>query len=194
MAALEALWMEEAVAFPQSDIPITWEIWLRRHRGLDHLARLRDYAEHFNLTVGDQAITFVDRTVVLVTGTADDLSRSVEILGMIAEVRMPKTTAAFFTEMAGVEQQELVDDLVSRIVAPGAGTPFVCLLDTGLNQAHPLLSQIANPADLHTYRLAWASMTVTVTEHRWPGWLRSVIWSMWFRWLGRYRALTGSSP
>jgi hypothetical protein len=155
MAALEAFWMEESIAFPQSDIPITWEIWLRRHRGLDHLARLRGYAEHFNLTVGEQAITFVDRTVVLVAGTANDLSRSVEILGMIAEVRMPKTTAAFFTEMTGVEQQEWVDDLVSRMLAPDAGTPFVCLFDTGLNQAHPLLTQIANPADLHTYRPAW---------------------------------------
>ena len=155
LAALEALWTEESIPFPQPDVSTTWEVWLRRHSGIDHLARLRGYAEHFHLTVGGQAITFVDRTVVLVTGTANDLSRSVEILGMIAEVRMPKTTAAFFTEMTAVEQQEWIDELVSRIVPPGAGTPFVCLLDTGLNQAHPLLTQTVNPADLHTYRPAW---------------------------------------
>src|SRR5215831_13080953 len=107
--------------FPQPDVSTTWEVWLRRHSGIDHLARLRGYAEHFHLTVGGQAITFVDRSVVLVTGTANDLSRSVEILGMIAEVRMPKTPAAFFTEMTAVEQQEWIDELVSRIVPPGAG-------------------------------------------------------------------------
>jgi hypothetical protein len=156
LAALEALWTEETIPFPQPDVSIRWEVWLRRHSGIDHLARLRGYAEHFHLTVGGQVITFVDRTVVLVTGTASDLSRSVEILGMIAEVRLPKTTAAFFTEMTAVEQQERIDELTSRIVPPGAGAPFVCLLDTGINQAHPLLTQTVSPADLHTYKPAGA--------------------------------------
>ena len=130
-------------------------VWLRLHRGVDHLARLRGYAEHFHLTIGDQAITFVDRTVVLVTGTANDLSRSIEILGMIAEVRVPKETAAFFTEMTGVEQQDWVDELASRVVQPVQGAPFVCLLDTGLNQAHPLLTHVTDPADLHSYKPDW---------------------------------------
>jgi hypothetical protein len=93
LAALEALWTEESIGFPQPDVSITWEVWLRRHSDIDHLARLRGYAEHFHLTVGEQAITFVDRTVVLVTGTANDLSRSAEILGMIAEVRMPENNS-----------------------------------------------------------------------------------------------------
>jgi hypothetical protein len=69
------------------------------------------------LTVGEQNITFVDRTVVLVRGTANDLSRSTRILGMIAELRLPKTTAAFFTDMTAVEQQEWVDDLAVFCIA-----------------------------------------------------------------------------
>lgn len=81
-------------------------MWLRRDRGVDHLARLRGYAEHFNLRVGEQVLTFVDRKVVLVMGTANDLARSIEILGMIAEVRIPKTTADFFAGMTAVEQRE----------------------------------------------------------------------------------------
>ena len=100
-------------------------------------------------------VTFIDRTVVLVRGTANDLSRSVDVLGMIAEVRLPKVTAAFFTEMTSVEQQQWVDDLVGIITAPAANAPFVCLFDTGLNQAHPLLNRIANLGDLHTYKPAW---------------------------------------
>lgn len=154
-AALEALWTEERLPFPARDQRTTWEVWLRRQRGVDHLERLRRYAEDFGLAVGEQAITFVDRVVVLVTGTADQLSASVDILGMIAELRAPKQTAAFFANLSAVEQQEWVNDLLARMTPPIEGAPFVCLLDTGINQAHPLLTAVVDFADLDTYRPAW---------------------------------------
>jgi hypothetical protein len=155
LAALEALWTEETLPFPDRNAVLTWEVWLRGGREVNHLARLRGYAEHFHLTVGEQSITFVDRTVVLVRGTANDLSRSIDILGMIAELRSPTTTAAFFTEMTAIEQQAWVDDLAVRLVPPMAGSPYVCLFDTGLNGAHPLLVQVTAYADCHTYKPAW---------------------------------------
>jgi hypothetical protein len=155
LAALEALWTEETLPFPNHNDTVTWELWLRREPGLDHLARLRRYAEHFNLQVGDQALTFVDRIVVLVRGTANDLARSVDILGMIAEVRLPKVTAAFFTEMTSVEQQQWIDELLARIAAPPDGAPYVCLFDTGVNQGHALLQHIVAQTDLHTYKPGW---------------------------------------
>jgi hypothetical protein len=156
LAALEALWMEDIIPFPPLDAVTTWEVWLRRSKDeLNHLERLRANAQAFDLVVGNQQITFVDRTVVLVRGTANNLSRSAEILGMIAELRLPKISAAFFTDMNGIAQQEWVDNLAARIQAPGAGSPFICLLDTGLNHAHPLLAPVADQNDLHTYKPAW---------------------------------------
>lgn len=153
LAALEALWTEETIPFPAPTMLITWEVWLRR--GGDQLARLREYAERFNLVVRDEALSFVDRTVVLVRATAESLSRSIEVLGMIAELRLPKPTAAFFAEMDANEQQEWVADLANRLVPPPQGSPFVCLLDTGLNNGHALLSPVADTADLHAYKPAW---------------------------------------
>ena len=155
LAALEALWTEETLPFPDRTSVITWEVWLRRQHEINHLARLHGYAEHFDLTVGEQVVSFVDRTVVLVRGTANNLARSIDILGMIAEIRLPKVTAAFFAEMSAIEQQEWVDDLAARVVPPEDNSPFVCLLDTGLNGAHPLLTAVTNQNDLHTYKPAW---------------------------------------
>jgi hypothetical protein len=155
LAALEALWTEDHLPFPDRNARITWEVWLRRDHGVNHLARLRGYAEHFGLTVGAQAVAFVDRTVVLVVGSANNLSRSIEVLGMIAEVRSPKTTAAFFIEMSGIDQQQRVVELARRITPPSLGAPSVCLFDTGMNQGHPLLTMVVDPADLHTYKPAW---------------------------------------
>lgn len=157
LAALEALWTETDIAFPEVEAVTTWEVWLRRFKDVDHLARLRAFADAFHLTVGRQTVSFVDRKVVLVRGTARDLSRSVEILGMIAEVRLPKTTAAFFTDMNAIEQQAWVDDLAGRVTAPPPDAPYVCLFDTGLNHGHPLLAQVVAEGDLHTYKPVWGT-------------------------------------
>lgn len=157
LAALEALWTENDVAFPDADAVTTWEVWLRRFKDVDHLARLRAHAETFHLTVGQQSVSFVDRKIVLVRGRARNLSRSVEILGMIAEVRLPKTTAAFFTDMNAIEQQAWINDLAGRMSAPPADTPYVCLFDTGVNHTHPLLTQVVAEGDLHAYKPAWGT-------------------------------------
>jgi hypothetical protein len=154
-AALGALWSEERLPFPPRDLPMTWEVWLRCQPDIDHLARLRLYAPNFGLTVGDQVISFVDRVIVLVNGTADQLGASIDILGMIAELRVPKRTAAFYANMTAVEQQPLVDGLRARLILLGARATFVCLFDTGINQAHPLLLPVVSTADLHTYKPQW---------------------------------------
>lgn len=157
LAALEALWTETDLAFPAADTMTMWEVWLRRVKDVDHLARLRAHAEAFNLNIGHQTVSFVDRKVVLVRGTALDLSRSVEVLGMIAEVRLPKTTAAFFTSMNAVDQQAWVDELAGRATAPGVDAPYVCLFDTGLNHEHPLFAHVAAATDMHAYKPAWGT-------------------------------------
>jgi len=155
LAALEALWLEEGLPFPQSTEVRTWEVWLRKSGSVDHLERLRAFASHFDLVVGQQLVTFVDRTIVHVRGTAANLARSVEILGMIAELHAPKTTAAFFTDLDGKEQTEWVQELADRIAAPAPNTPYVCLFDTGVSHPHPLLVKVADAADRHTYKPAW---------------------------------------
>jgi hypothetical protein len=118
LAALEALWTETDTPFPVPAAPITWEVWLRRSKNVDQLERLRAYGPAFELAVGAQTVSFVDRRVVLVYGTASNLSRSIDILGMIAELRLPKVTSDFFTEMSAQEQHEWIDDLATRMSRP----------------------------------------------------------------------------
>jgi hypothetical protein len=154
VAALEALWTDTA-AFPGLDQDQTWEVWLRHSEELDHLARFRAVAGEFHLRVSEEAIAFIDRKIVLVHGKGSDLAASNDLIGAIAELRLAKTTADFFTDMTLVEQQAWVEDLAGHLQQPAADAPFVCLLDTGLNHAHPLISPAAADGDLHTYKPAW---------------------------------------
>ncbi len=57
--------------------------------------------------------------------------------------------------MAAVDQQAWVADLVTRISSGADDSPFVCLLDTGINGAHPLIAPAFNDGDAHTYKPAW---------------------------------------
>jgi Subtilase family len=155
LAALEALWTDDEIPFPAGQGAITWEVWLRRSEEIDHLARLRATGPALGLTVGDQTISFVDRTIVLVRATPAQLSRSIEILAAIAELRAAKTSVSFFTGMNAAEQEAWVADLAGRLVLPPQGSPYVSLLDTGVNRAHPLVSPVLAENDLHTYRPDW---------------------------------------
>jgi hypothetical protein len=157
LAALEALWTDDPSLYPETNQPTTWEVWLRRFEAVDHLARLREYADRFGLDVGENTIQFIDRTIVLIHGTATGLSRSIDILSAIAELRLAKTTAAFFTQMNAVEQRAWVENLAARLTPPPDGAPYICLLDTGVNAAHPLLAPILHTNELHTYKPAWGT-------------------------------------
>src|SRR3546814_10850701 len=72
-------------------------------------------------------------------------------------MRLAKETAAFFTRMNAIEQWEWVESLAGRLEAPDEDAPYVCLLDTGVNEAHPLLAPVTNNDDLHTYNPAWGT-------------------------------------
>jgi Subtilase family len=157
LAALEALWTDDPQLFPARDATVIWEVWLRRGDGADQLERLRDHAAGLNIEVGTKSVKFIDRTIVLVRATADNLARSIDLLGAIAELRLAKTTASLFTDMTAIEQQVWVDDLAQRLNPPLVNAPYVCLLDTGVNHAHPLLSPVIVQNDLHTYNPAWGA-------------------------------------
>jgi hypothetical protein len=61
LAALEALWTELALPFPDHQAVANWEVWLRKGGDVDHLARLHARAPQFELAVGEQRVSFVDR-------------------------------------------------------------------------------------------------------------------------------------
>jgi hypothetical protein len=155
LAALGALWTDVPELYPDSDQNVVWEVWLRRNAEINHVERLRDYAQNYDLTVSAHEIVFIDRIIVLVHGTGKNLAKSNDILGAIAELRLAKTTADFFTGMNAVDQQAWVENLISRIVAPAEGAPYICLLDTGINSGHPLLEDVVADNDLHTYEPGW---------------------------------------
>lgn len=139
-AALEAFWTDEPGALPEPGRSVWWEIWLRG--GSDPDAILNDFmarAVGLGLQLSSGTLRFPDRTVVLARGNTDQMTASVELLDCVAELRLAKDLASFFSEISPREQGEWVDDFVSRLALPGDDCPAVCVLDTGVTRDHPLI-------------------------------------------------------
>ncbi len=153
-ATLQALWTDATEAYPAGNETIWWEVWLRRHDGVE-LQRLLQYSEQANLEVGERRLGFDDRIVILVRGTAADLSGSLDVLNDLAEVRKAKESTALFADAPAVEQAQWLDDLKHRTTPPGVRAPTVCILDTGVTRAHPLLEDLIAVGDAMSVDAGW---------------------------------------
>lgn len=156
LATLRALWTDEASSYPKPTEAIWWEVWLRRHDGRE-LERLLEFAMYAQLTVSPRRIEFEDRIVTLVHGSAEQLSISLDVLNDIAELQKAKEPAALLSKLEAFEQAEWVEELRQRTAEPPQGAPAVCLLDTGVNRGHPLLTDSLDEADMHACEPTWGT-------------------------------------
>jgi hypothetical protein len=157
-AALGSFWTDDEALLPQSGKAIWWEVWLRAGEDPAKITSLfMEHAEKVDISVRGDPIRFRDRTVLLAFGTPEQLSQSVELLDCVAELRLAKERPEFFTGLQVHEQAEWVADLRGRIQQASGDLPAVCLLDTGVNNGHPLLQESLSDEDRLTCHPAWGS-------------------------------------
>ncbi|WP_254612466.1 S8 family serine peptidase [Pseudomonas aeruginosa] len=160
-AEIRALWTDAPELLPDDlATAFWWEVWLpvrgagQRQIVVEDFKKLARLAE---CVVSDKQVNFPERTVLLMYGSQQQFSRSVMTLNCVAELRYAKETAEFFDGMGVREQQAWADDLLRRArLQPSDDTaPRVCLLDSGVTRAHPLLAPLMDASDLHTVEPAW---------------------------------------
>ncbi|MET0087592.1 MAG: S8 family peptidase [Sedimenticola sp.] len=156
-AALQALWTDDEALYPIADTEAWWEIWLRRSEEIDYEGVFKEHAPELGIQVSEETIHFLDRTVMLAKATREQLSQSIRLIGAIAEVRSTKDTSAFFVDLGALDQMQWIEDALVRMAHPPDDSPAVCVLDTGLNNAHPLLAPLAADEDIHTYNPVWGT-------------------------------------
>lgn len=163
-ATLKALWTDDVNVFPTTDDEtFWWEVWLPiRDDRAATVATFRDLAEAQGFFIAPGELEFPERTVLLAYTSAGRMKNSMMTINSIAELRRAKETAEFFDGMAPREQPEWLNDLLGRTVfaGPEKPVPHVCLLDTGVNNGHPLIAPALADPDLHTVEPAWGTADV----------------------------------
>jgi len=156
-AALDSLWTDDQSQLPENpDEIFWWEVWLPimgNRQAVIHDFRL--LAEVAELEVSDQVLEFPERSVLLVKGTQTQFTCNSLLLNTVSELRRAKETAAFFDELAPIEQAEWADELLSRLQINNENTPYICILDTGTNIGHPLISPFINSTDQFVVNPNW---------------------------------------
>jgi hypothetical protein len=156
LATLRALWTDDQSIYPNESDKIWWELWLRRHDGKEVL-RVERFAKQKDVILNTRRLEFDDRIVILAYCTSTQLATSIDLLNDLAEVRKAKDAATFFIELSATEQAEWLADLQKRITPATDGAPAVCILDTGVSNAHPLLSPSLKSKDCHACDSNWGT-------------------------------------
>jgi len=159
VAALEALWTDDLDQLPDdTEQGFWWEVWLPvrgNRQGVIHDFTL--LANTIGIEVSPQSLRFPENSVLLAKGNRRQFSQTSLLLNNISELRRAKETATFFDEMPANQQQEWADELLNRTSFSEVTdtTPYVCILDTGVNIGHPLLNSVIANEDQFSLDEEW---------------------------------------
>jgi hypothetical protein len=151
-ALLDALWTDPRGSPPPMGQAVWWELWC----WADRAEVVKEAARRLGSHVSDLTLKFPELITVPVHAERTTIETLVAATGGISEIRRASDTAAFFTTEVRETQQPWVDDLAARIVWPGEEVPAVCLLDTGVNRAHPLIEPALSPDDTLAVNELWS--------------------------------------
>ncbi len=155
-AVLKSFWRSEEWAEAPTEQPDWVEVWLSGDTE-EVISRFGSIARVLELGVADDVLKFPERTVKLVRATRQQLERLIENSDDIAEFRIARRLASFFIELENRDQMEHVRDLLARCSFNDDAKVAVCILDTGVNNAHLLLKPVLNGVDLHTAKPEWGT-------------------------------------
>lgn len=160
MATLKEFWSDSPeIPFPPVNEVRWWEVWFRKtSNDEERFGRVMQNLQAIGAQIGESELTFPEHFVRLVKATADQLSASLMLLDNLAEIRNPQETADCFMREGVVGREQWIADLIARtdIVIDDAST-FICLLDSGVNNRHPLISPFLPDDRLYAHNPAWGN-------------------------------------
>ena len=155
-ALVEAMWTGEKSRIPKEE-SVWCEVWLRYDRKKTAETVKDEFMQlcrQMDIAVKNQSIVFPERLVVGVYADYGLLLALMEGSSAIAEFRRMVPPTSFFMSLSPAGQREWSGELAGRIVTDGSEKISVCLLDTGINNGHPILEKIVKDSDCHTIELS----------------------------------------
>lgn len=156
IATLNSFWVDAPeIPFPKENENIWWEVWFRKSD--DYIEKLKSV--YYNLEIvgcqiGQSQIELADHIVKVIRGTTEQLSNSLLLLDNLAELRQPQEIANFIESFE--DKREWLNDLKERTKNNfDENSVLICLLDTGINNKHPLLENFVFDDNLHSYNESW---------------------------------------
>ncbi len=152
---IESFWQDSKNLIPADD-PEWCEVWLSSDQ--------KEVIERFEILLEQQQIKskigtvrFPERAVKIIHANHRQLQTITRLSDDIAEYRRAKETALFWLDQGNKEQAEWVETILQRLEVDQDSDIAVCILDTGVNQGHPLLAPCLKSEDCQSVDLEWGT-------------------------------------
>jgi hypothetical protein len=148
VAAFDALWTDPEQP-PAPDSGAWYELWIRRDGERWESQLSREFG-NLGLSFPDLKLVLPEHIVIVVRATRTLIESSLDLLNALSEIRKARPCSVGLTDLSGGEQEEWIDEALERIHWPADDAPAVCLIDSGVNRAHPLIEPLLNERDCET--------------------------------------------
>lgn len=160
LTLLEGLWTDPSHLIPTDEAK--WcEAWLRveteGNKEQEQIERFTCTADRLQIERKNNYVLFPERAVLLINASREQLINLMLSSDLIAEFRKGQEAAGFWMNETAITQKQWVDDLLSRLEVEAEPKIKICLLDTGVNNGHRLLSPLLADADMLTVDPAWGT-------------------------------------
>jgi hypothetical protein len=153
-ATLETFWTDDPEMLPDIGEEFWWEVWVLSS-ALEDIVRM---AADLGLNVSDaeQWLNFAEHSVLQILGTRENIELLVFNGPSVVELRKAgDNPRVYLDEFEATDQTAAIEELSGRTTWPGREVPAICLLDTGVARAHPLIEPALDDDDLLTVEANW---------------------------------------
>lgn len=156
-ATLKSFWQEPERSFPDMDQEVWWEVWL--DITVDPAAivqgKMTAILSEYGVQISPRSLVFPEHLVILIKGSARQIFEPLLYSSYLDELRKPVELSDTFITMEIPEQKEWIKDLAKRLDIQADVNQSVCLLDSGINEDHPLLEPIKHLIHPETVEPSW---------------------------------------
>lgn len=136
-ALIECLWTDPIEHLPQN-IKLWCEIWIRTGEG-EPVNGFLNIVNELGLEHKANYIEFPERAVLLIRVDRQDLNELFMRSTQLAEIRIGQEANLFWIGEGNLQQGQWANNLLERLVVEQSNIT-ISVLDSGINQGHPLLS------------------------------------------------------
>ncbi len=159
IALLESFWIGKIDLMPDKDAK--WcEVWLNINSEQTilqgQIEEFRQILSEIGVHSKSGELIFPERAVLLIYANRNQLKELMLRTDLLAELRIGQEPAGFWANESRLDQQEWVDDLTERIELADSNIK-VCLLDSGVNNGHPLLQILIDDDNTLTVNSEWGT-------------------------------------
>ena len=157
-ATINSFWNGKEDKIP-TDTKVWCEIWLINNKNTHNDEVVSNFiavAQTYNIEIKTESnIKFPERIITLAKLNAQDILNLINSYQYLAEIRPYSTPNIAYTSMEYTDQKEWLNELKDRVIINSDSRVSVCILDTGVNNIHPLLEDILQDEDKHTFEPLW---------------------------------------